>query len=168
MVAKIASSIIALLILSAGSVFPPTGSKSIAIKTLLKTMSRAELLKTLGTHALSDSTIETKNGQAFHRLLFEPVTFEGVPSILEVILANDSTSMITVYLPYIGRPSTRLKFPYATSFVHSTFDDYNQMERKIENELGIPTVLTSANFEYLNGAMQSIFGVFENGETRIT
>ena len=133
-------------------------------------MPRAMLMKTLGSAALSDSSTQEKDGHSFRLLLFEPVTFEGVPSLLEVVLSNDSTFMITVHSPYIGRPATRLKYPFEmSSFVQSTQEDYNQMERKIEDELGIPTVLTSANFEYiLPDQMQSIFGVFEEGETRIT
>ena len=144
--------------------------KSVAIKTLLKKMSRPELLRTLGASALSDSTIQTENGHSFQTLLFEPVEFEGVPTLIEVLLANDSTSMIKIYLPYIGRPATRLKFPFEMAgFVQSTLEDYNQMERNIEDELGIPTVLTGANFEYIRpDQSQSIFGVCENGETRIT
>ncbi|MFI5202358.1 MAG: hypothetical protein ACHQNE_08220 [Candidatus Kapaibacterium sp.] len=160
------------LIVSVGGAFAGTGvsPNSVTIKSLLKKMPRAEIMKTLGAAALSDSAWTHEGGKTLRMLLFEPVEFEGTSTLIEVLLANDSTSMIKIYLPYIGRPATRLKYPFEMAdFVQSTLEDYNQMERKVEDELGIPTVLTGANFEYiLPDQMQSIFGVCENGETRIT
>lgn len=160
-----------ILIFSAGSAYAGFGvtPKSVAAKALLKKMSRVELLKTLGAHSLSDSNWTTEGGKNMRMLLFEPVTFEGVPALVEAVMNGDSTAIFQVYLPYIGRPTTRLTFPFEmTSFVQGTSEDFNQMERKIEDELGIPTVLTGANFEYIEGNTQSMFGVFRNGETRIT
>ncbi len=126
-------------------------------------------MRTLGARALSDSTWTTEARQKLKMLLFEPVRFEGVPALVEAVMERDSTALFQVYLPYIGRPTTRLKFPFAmTSFVQGKAEDYNQMERKVENELGAPTVLTGADFEYIQGDMQSIFAVFRNGEIRIT
>ncbi|HET6400093.1 MAG TPA: hypothetical protein VFH95_01715 [Candidatus Kapabacteria bacterium] len=126
-------------------------------------------MKTLGAHSLSDSTVTNEGGKNLRMLLFEPVTFEGVPALVEAVMDGDSTVLLQVYLPYIGHPSTRLHFPFEmTSFVQGTAEDYNQMEREIEDELGIPTVLTGVNFEYIAGNTQSIFGVFRNGEIRIT
>jgi hypothetical protein len=161
--------IFTLMLFGANLLAKPAGMQNVTIKALSRKMSRAEILKTLGANVLTDSTLQSEKHHPFPLLLFEPVMFEGVSSLVEVVLADDSTSKIRVYLPYIGRESTRLKFPFELkSFVQSTSEDFNQMERKIEDELGIPTVLTGANFEYMNGTMQNIFAVFENGETRIT
>ncbi len=144
-------------------------SSSVKIKSLLVRVPRAELVRELGVAEISDSMVDVVKAGEETTILFEPATFEGARALIEATFLRDTTTKIEVYLPYIGHPDTRLKVPFEMGdFVKGTLEDYNQIERTIEDELGIPTVLTGTTFEYLEGNTQPIFGVFENGITTIT
>jgi len=148
--------------------------KKITIQDLLPKRSQGELVKLLGAATISDSSDILPSREStlplkLKELIFEPVNFEGFRSIVEATLAGDSTMTLQIFLPYIGRPATRLKIPIEmTSYVHATADDFAKVQRSIEQELGEPTVMTGLNFEYMAGNTQTIYGVFENGEVRIT
>ncbi len=149
--------------------YPGASAPNVKISALIQKASRSQLIALLGAKTLSDSTIQIEHGQSLNLLLFEPVPFEGVPALMEALISHDSVAKIEVYLPYIGHPDTRLKLPFELGdFVRSSQEDYDQIERKVEDELGIPTVMTGTNFEYIEGNSQPVFGVFENGMVHIT
>ena len=154
----------------AGNVSAATRSDTIKIASLLHRISRTEVVRTLGGPAvISDSMVDAVKGGLHTTLIFEPILFEGIPALIEVQLLHDTTSKLSIFLPYIGHAETRLKVPFTMpDFVRGTLEEYNQIERKVEDELGIPTVLTGTTFEYLDGNTQPIFGVFSQGEVQIT
>lgn len=167
---RICKIVLILVLVSGESVFAGTRSDTVKIGSLLRRMPRAELVRVLGGPALiSDSMTDAIRSGVQTTLIFEPVLFEGSRALIEATIIRDSTRRISVFLPYIGHTETRLKVPFQMSdFVQGSLEDYDQIERRVEDELGIPTVLTGTTFEYLDGNTQPIFGVFDQGEVQIT
>ena len=108
------------------------------IKSLLAPISRSELMALVGTAALSDSMLDLVRAGKQATYLYEPVVFEGARALIEATTLQDTTTKIEIYLPYIGRAGTRLTVPFSLSdFVQGSLEDYNQLERRVEEELGI-------------------------------
>ena len=144
--------------------------KSVSVKTLLRKMSRAEIVKTFGEASFVDS-LPLPPGKLGRKgtMRFTPVRFEGVSAIAEVETLNDSAVTLKLYLPYKVHSKTKVGSAFAEhSFVRATIEDFTSIEKSIENAIGVPAVFSETYFDYIVGGYQSVFGVFKDKEITIT